>query len=688
MLEANKEDLQVFHMNEETQEAEEVAIESVANGEIEIIAESFSVYTIVINEGENESITISYDTNWGHFQDKLVKKDVVYTADEDWVFRAATDWKTPSREGYMFAGWYLEANWTTAWTWGVAANMTVYAKWLPFEDLTFTSWGTTIVMMDRNLGAANTWDAGYYYQWGNNYGFSKENTGSIVTTGVIENIWTNTPSTYYSSLWRTQTWETMNYDLWWNVTNTKEARQGPCPEGYYVPSSDEWKSLGTLLGSSGSTNKIEWEWSDLVVSWITAALYLPYAGILEWKGSSIVQGVSARWRYWSSTLKNLQDAYSIDFTLSGNQSVFNFYTQSPYLRAHTVRCFKDVDYDTYNITWDDVSRNNFGYDTIEIGDYLVMDRNLGAKAAWDKTWSESYETELDSYGYYYQRGNNHWFSSITTEAWADSAVTVADEYIPSWYASGVWNSAPAWSTQSNLWWDVTNTTVARQWPCPSGWYVPSMSDWENIYSAWQEENQWLTTKDFAEYLLLAPNGYRSNTLTYGSNRWTVGYYLSSDSYDNENSKYLKIGESTIDTGVHMYRSNGWAVRCIQYNPDHTVTFDANRWAIVDAQTVAHWGTATEPETSFPGYTFTGWYLEWEDIPFDFSTPITEDITLVARWTYNNVIQDLDIYMLGTDENSLWHVSMMDRNLGASSWYNKNRDTPNEQAFWYYIQWWM
>lgn len=69
----------------------------------------------------------------------------------------------------------------------------------------------------------------------------------------------------------------------------------------------------------------------------------------------------------------------------------------------------------------------------------------------------------------------------------------------------------------------------------------------------------------------------------------------------------------------------------------TVTFDANGHGTApDPQTVDENATATEPaEPSEDNYTFGGWFMEADcTTPFDFSTPITADITLFAKWTEN------------------------------------------------------
>ena len=63
---------------------------------------------------------------------------------------------------------------------------------------------------------------------------------------------------------------------------------------------------------------------------------------------------------------------------------------------------------------------------------------------------------------------------------------------------------------------------------------------------------------------------------------------------------------------------------------HTVTFDTAGGTPVDAQTVNDGEQAIDPGTPVrDGYTFTGWLLDGE--PYDFTTPVTGDVTLVAGW---------------------------------------------------------
>lgn len=73
---------------------------------------------------------------------------------------------------------------------------------------------------------------------------------------------------------------------------------------------------------------------------------------------------------------------------------------------------------------------------------------------------------------------------------------------------------------------------------------------------------------------------------------------------------------------------------------YTVTFDANGHGTAPAaQTVEDGKTATKPaDPTASGWTFGGWYQDATcSIPFDFTTPITANITLYAKWTEDSVL---------------------------------------------------
>ena len=81
---------------------------------------------------------------------------------------------------------------------------------------------------------------------------------------------------------------------------------------------------------------------------------------------------------------------------------------------------------------------------------------------------------------------------------------------------------------------------------------------------------------------------------------------------------------------------------IQLN-EFLVQFKTLGGSIVDDQKVEENKTATEPTSpTKTGYTFDGWYTSSDNgktlqAKFDFSTPITKDITLYAKWIANKSV---------------------------------------------------
>ena len=83
----------------------------------------------------------------------------------------------------------------------------------------------------------------------------------------------------------------------------------------------------------------------------------------------------------------------------------------------------------------------------------------------------------------------------------------------------------------------------------------------------------------------------------------------------------------------------------------TVTFNANNGSAVTAQTVVCGNTITAVTTSRNGYDFAGWYTDQAlKTEFDTTTPITENITLYAKWTQKatpgNIISESAAYNEG------------------------------------------
>lgn len=107
------------------------------------------------------------------------------------------------------------------------------------------------------------------------------------------------------------------------------------------------------------------------------------------------------------------------------------------------------------------------------------------------------------------------------------------------------------------------------------------------------------------------------------------YCMASISVGSDGSLYY-----VNDSGkLFAVKGNGQRVK------RYTVTFDANGKdaAMPDSQRVKEGKAATEPSTQpqCKGYTFGGWFTDEACTQaYDFSTPVTADLTLYAKWTKN------------------------------------------------------
>jgi hypothetical protein len=97
------------------------------------------------------STTVTYNLNWWYWTEEgtssTLPKPVSYGKEV-----TTTNWKTPSKQWYMFDWWYVstESN-ASRWTWNIENDITVYARWLPFNEKEVVINGVSFKIMDRNL---------------------------------------------------------------------------------------------------------------------------------------------------------------------------------------------------------------------------------------------------------------------------------------------------------------------------------------------------------------------------------------------------------------------------------------------------------------------------------------------------------------------------------------------------------
>jgi surface protein len=180
-------------------------------------------------------------------------------------------------------------------------------------------------------------------------------------------------------------------------------------------------------------------------------------------------------------------------------------------------------------------------------------------------WSSIVWTGSTSYWNYFQWGRNKWFAygdtsqQPTTIAWTVWLNAGTDTY---WF---VWNSSlPSpytWANSdiTNNWWETTNTNIARQWPCASGYHVPSQPEWGAIHSAWW----WGADGPTMQTALKIPfAGFRIRNNGAFFSGGSYGYYWSS-SPNGSYGYYLYFLSSNINPSYYDVRAYGFSVRCFK-----------------------------------------------------------------------------------------------------------------------------
>ena len=269
----------------------------------------------------------------------------------------------------------------------------------------------------------------------------------------------------------------------------------------------------------------------------------------------------------------------------------------------------------------------------------VMDRNL-----WAGTNDIS---SSESYWYYYQWWNNYWF----TTGCLDNVVSIdvdTSNYTYWTYYNKSFNKKWKWS--ADLWWDVTNTLIARQWPCPVWWHIPTKSDWDSMITYWNKSRGYENTRNDYGSLrvwVVAPehvDEFFSDL--HIPNAWHIDinqryhYFLSytTSNFYTQYYWYQNIwGINRFVSNALSYAYEWLPIRCFknEYTPEqYRVTFHFNwiKWLVVEESVWQDW-KVKEPSDSWLTGVVVKWYdnqnLSWN--AFDFNSTITSNKDLYAKY---------------------------------------------------------
>ena len=304
--------------------------------------------------------------------------------------------------------------------------------------------------------------------------------------------------------------------------------------------------------------------------------------------------------------------------------------------------------------------------------------------------------DTNSYWNIYQWWNSYGFPSIIWPTVIDNSWSTAidaSSYAPSTYNNDTWIKVYQWDSwdNRNLWWgswdeknyfwvrwfDTGSFLVInsgdRQAMCPNGYHVPSAWERSALFYLWgknYDEKQWTTLFSernlvylnqksglewtwirFSEDMQIPFAGIRNIqgsaiSVDYGK------YWSSSPRDDFVNSRYAYINPNVLRWSDYEYRANWNSIRCfkneyVKLPQTFTISFISDGLEIV-SWNVTSWEVRSEtiptPDEK-EWYRFLYRYLTGESMTgFDFSTSITGNITLYAKWKN---LKDIDIEAVAT-----------------------------------------
>lgn len=283
--------------------------------------------------------------------------------------------------------------------------------------------------------------------------------------------------------------------------------QGVCPEGWHLPSKDEWETLIATVGGesvAGKALKSQKGWDSKYIHGNGTDAY-GFSGLPTFYLNETGSAAS----FWSSSQYNTEKTYSVGLFATSDETSLS---ESLSDGDNSIRCIKDDESYVPNNpkpVYDSItdSRDGTVYKTVKIGKQTWMAENLkyadSAETPSLKGNSLCYDDEeenCDKYGRLYT-----WAAAI------DSVKLYKDKSLKCGYGK-------ACSLPSKV-----------QGICPEGWHLPSYDEWDTLIDS-------VGGRDRAGMVLKSRSDWSENkgTDTYGFSALPAGTgYSNHYSYDDE-----------------------------------------------------------------------------------------------------------------------------------------------------------
>ncbi len=203
-------------------------------------------------------------------------------------------------------------------------------------------------------------------------------------------------------------------------------------------------------------------------------------------------------------------------------------------------------------------------DVVSLTGKIWQDRNLGAVSV------ASSATDADAYGNLYQwgrseEGHESRTASLYSLGYAGtSAPSQGNGWDGTFILSDSQNSYDWLANRDNTLWNGVSGTNN---PCPSGYRIPSLTEWQEEINTWSSQN---AQGAFNSVLKLSLTGSRTAAAgSVQSEGLTGEYWTSSTDFLSGSGSLTEDGSYRINvssSGINIqsdYRANAFAVRCIK-----------------------------------------------------------------------------------------------------------------------------
>ena len=613
-----------------------------------------------------EDHTITFELNGWLRYDWYAWSRTVIVESWNYAFIAKPN-KDPYKNNYMFMWWFEDISSNTGFhfQWTILTwDITLTAKWAPYNDIEYCGWGTCIIFMDRNMWASNVNSTGCYYQRWNNYCFSNNERKNYITTK--QNTQWYWPNNWY--YWETFIYNdkgdwasSLNDNLWWwgwdvlwndyDSQNPRYQRQWPCPKWYHIPSLNEIHELMDIFfvkynNGSWPSNSYSWPnyvWGSAkadfdITTWhsnFVSDFKIPRVGRVQWNAQL---ANTDRGQLWSSTpFAGTGFAAWVQIKTDNGEKFNMWWWEDIRSMAKQVRCFKnggeyivrwenddnsELEVDYYVYEWatpsydepENPTRNGYEF----IWWYLSWDENQtvvnlsGQTVTWNRTYIAKYI--LNSGKYEVVLYTWRWVESVSGGGIFDVGDSIIiTGTLKTWYENLVWT----WDFDTGEFIMPENNVVMTGIATPIN-YTISYDVWL-WYITWQKTTytieEWFTipdpTRTWFEFLwwswtnlLVLTSGLVIDTWTY----WNLNY----------EAIWRDLWETTYN--VYHYIKVVWEDRYEQY------------WqVIVYTWTVGSVIILTWHQIQIPCMTYTWWSL---DLSFSWLINQILTTTVLDNWSRN------------------------------------------------------